>query len=134
MFRIVLNCITTLVTCTLLEFSFFLMVTLVPRALSKFPFGLLRYHLAHFKNYLSLYYFVSFSCTFRIIFPWVVALVSWALLKFPFLDCYVSTLRKNKNSLSLDCYVSSSCTFRILFHWIATLVSCALLGFSFIGF
>ena len=93
-------------------------VLLVTRALLGLSFiRLLRLYLAHFKDSLSLDYHVSISCTFRILFHWIVAFVSPALL----------------GSLSCDCHVSIQRTFRIPLHSIITLVYRAILGFSFIG-
>ena len=97
---------------------FHAIVMLVSRALLGLSFiGLLRLYLVHFKDSLSLDYHVSISCTFRILFHWIVAFVSRALL----------------GSLSYDCHVSIKRTFRIPLHSIITLIYRAILGFSFIG-
>ena len=124
-------------------------VMLVSRALLGLPFiGLLRLYLAHFKDSLSLDYHVSISCTFRILFHWIVAFVSRALfqdlfhtiatlvssapLGFPFIRLLHQSIAQFQDSLSLDDYVGTLNNFKILFHWIATSVSRALLRFSII--
>ena len=70
---------------------------------------------------------------FRILFHWIVTLVSRALLGFCFIRLLHQYLAHFQDSLSLDCYVSILRSFRILVHWIVTLVSRRLLGFSFFG-
>ena len=106
----------------------------VSRALLRFFFiGFLHQYLAHFKDSLSLDYYLCISSTFRILFHWIVAFVFRALLGFFFIGFLHQYLAHFKDSLSLDYYLCISSTFRILFRWIVTFVSRALLGFSFIG-
>ena len=143
------------------KFLFYQIVTLVSRALLGFSFiRLLRQYRAHFQDFLSLdgnQYLTHFqdsllfdcyvsisrtfgiSCIFRILFHWIVTLVSRAPLLFSFIKLSRFYLVHFSDSLLLDCYVSIGRTFRIYFYQIVTIVSRALLvsraylGFSFIG-
>ena len=125
---------------------FYQIVTLVSRALLGFSFiGLLRQYLTHFQDsllfdcYVSISRTFGISCTFRILFHWIVTLKSRAPLLFSFIKLSRFYLAHFSDSLLLDCYLSIQRTFRIFFHQIVTIVSRALLvsraylGFSFIG-
>ena len=77
----------------------------------------------HFYNSVGLDCYVSILRTFRILFHWIVTLVSRAFLEFSLIGLLRKYLAYFQNLVLSDCYVSILRTFRILFDSIVTLVA-----------
>ena len=90
-------------------------------------------YFGHFLISFWLNCYFSIFPHFKIIFGWIVMLVSRARLEFSLIGLLRYYLAHFWNSIWLDCYVTIFRTFRILFNWIVTSASRALFELSLIG-
>ena len=116
-----------------LQDSFSFDITLVSHALLGFFFiQLLRWYLVLLQDSFSSDYYVSFLCTFRILFHQIVMLLSCPLQGFFFIRLLCQCLVEFQDPFSFDCDVRIVRTIRILLHSVVKLVSRGLLRFFFI--